>query len=109
MNLAQIINAAKKEEQNYNYKRVIMLYQSALGKTDDDDFYTFLPLIYTKLAKAYQNLSDWYEALEYYTQAQDFYFNTSNKDKFYEIKLEIANVYYAMYKHEKREIHIIRT
>lgn len=100
MSLAQIINAAKKEEQNYNYKRVIMLYQSALGKTDDDDFYTFLPLIYTKLAKAYQNLSDWYEALEYYTQAQDFYFNTSNKDKFYEIKLEIANVYYAMYKHE---------
>lgn len=100
MNLSQIINAAKKEEQNYNYKRVVMLYQNALTKTSDDDFYTFLPLIYTKLAKAYQNLSDWYEALEYYNQAQDFYFNASNMFKVYEIKLEIANVYYAMYKHE---------
>ena len=38
-----------------------MLYQNALTKTEDDDFYTFLPHIYTKLAKAYQNLSDWYE------------------------------------------------
>ncbi len=100
MNLAQILNAAIKEEKIYNYKRVIMLYQSALLKTDDEDFYTFLPSIYTKLAKAYQNLSDWYEALEYYTQAQDFYFNASNMNKFYEIKLEIANVYYSMYKHE---------
>lgn len=98
MSLQQILNAANKEEQNYNYKRVVMLYQNALTKTDDDDFYTFLPHIYTKLAKAYQNLSDWYEALEYYTQAQDFYFNASNMFKFYEIKLEIANIYYLMYK-----------
>ena len=98
MSLQQILNAANKEEQSYNYKRVVMLYQNALTKTDDDDFYTFLPHIYTKLAKAYQNLSDWYEALEYYTQAQDFYFNASNMFKFYEIKLEIANIYYLMYK-----------
>ncbi len=100
MSLHQILNAAKKEEQSYNYKRVVMLYQNALTKTNDDDFYTFLPLIYTKLAKAYQNLSDWYEALEYYTQAQDFYYNTSNMNKVYEIKLESANIYYLMYKHD---------
>lgn len=100
MNLQQIMNAANKEEQNFNYKRVIMLYQNALTKTNDEDFYTFLPHIYTKLAKAYQNLSDWYEALEYYTQAQDFYFNASNMYKFYETKLEIANIYYQMYKLE---------
>lgn len=100
MSLQQILNAANKEEQNYNYKRVVMLYQNALTKTEDDDFYTFLPHIYTKLAKAYQNLSDWYEALEYYTQAQDFYFNASNMFKFYEIKLEVANIYYLMYKHD---------
>lgn len=98
MSLKQILNAANKEEQAYNYKRVVMLYQNALTKTDDDDFYMFLPQIYTKLAKAYQNLSDWYEALEYYTQAQDFYYNASNMFKFYEIKLEIANIYYLMYK-----------
>ena len=100
MDLTQLLNAAKQEEQNYNYKRVVALYQSALTKTDDDDFYTFLPSIYTKLAKAYQNLQDWYEALEYYTQAQDFYVNVSDMGKVYEIKLEIANIYYIMYKHE---------
>ncbi|MCM1339432.1 MAG: tetratricopeptide repeat protein [Muribaculaceae bacterium] len=100
MTLQQILNCAKQEEAAYNYKHAVMLYQSALTKTADDDFYTFLPSIYVKLAKAYQNLSDLYEALEYYTQAQDFYFNASNDLKVCEIKLEIANIYYLMYKHE---------
>ncbi len=100
MSLQQILNAAKHEEQQYNYKRVIMLYQSALTKKNDDDFYTFLPVIYTKLAQAYQKLSHWYEALEYYTQAQDFYYNASNMVKVSETKLSIANIYYLMYKHD---------
>ncbi len=100
MTLAQIMNAAKREEQNYNYKRVIMLYQQALTKNKDDDFYTFLPTIYIRLGKAYQNLSDWYEALECYTQAQDFYVNAANPVKVAEMKLEIANLYYVMYKHD---------
>ncbi len=100
MNLKQLLNTAKQEEIAYNFKRVVMLYQTALTKTDDENFYTFLPSIYTKLAKAYQNLQDWYEALEYYTQAQDFYVNVSDMNKVYEIKLEIANIYYIMYKHD---------
>ena len=98
MSLAQVMNAAKNEENSYNYKRVIMLYKQALTKTSDDDFYTFLPTIYYKMGKAYQNLSSWYEALEYYTQAQDFYVNISNPVKVAEMKLEIANIYYVMYK-----------
>jgi tetratricopeptide (TPR) repeat protein len=100
MSLTQILNVAKKEEQIYNYKRAIMLYQSALTKTEDEDFYTFLPSIYVNLAKAYQNISDWYEALEYYTQAQDFYSNAGNDNKVCEIKFEIANIYYLLYKHD---------
>ncbi|MGN0031607.1 MAG: hypothetical protein ACI37Q_06615 [Candidatus Gastranaerophilaceae bacterium] len=100
MNLTQLLNTAKQEEQKYNFKRVVTLYQNALTKTDDDDFYTFLPVIYTKLAKAYQNLQDWYEALEYYTQAQDFYVNVADNMKVFEIKLEIANIYYIMYKYD---------
>ena len=100
MSLMQMLNNAKQAEAQYNYKHAVMLYQSALTKTDDDDFYTFLPSIYMKLAKAYHNLSDLYEALEYYNQAQDFYYNTSNLEKAYEIKLEIANIYYSMYKHD---------
>lgn len=100
LSLVQLLNQAKKEEQNYNYKYVVMLYQSALTKKDDDNFYQFLPTIYVKLAEAYKHLSQWYEALESYTQAQDFYFNISSKNKENEIKLEIANIYYIMYKYE---------
>ena len=100
LSLTQLLNQAKQEEQKYNYKYVIMLYQNALTKKDDDNFYKFLPTIYVKLAQAYKHLSHWYEALEYYTQAQDFYFNASNKDKVCEIKLEIANIYYIIYKHD---------
>lgn len=100
LTLTQLLNLAKQEEKNYNYKSVISLYQSALTKKDDDNFYFFLPTIYVKLAEAYKHLSQWYEALEYYTQAQDFYFNASNLDKVSEIKLEIANIYYIIYKHD---------
>lgn len=100
LNLTQILNLAKQEEQKYNYKYVISLYQNALTKNDDDNFYFFLPTIYVKLAEAYKHLSQWYEALEYYTQAQDFYFNASNPEKVSEIKLEIANIYYIIYKHD---------
>ena len=100
MNLKQLLNAARQEEKAYNYKRAVMLYQTALTKTNDDDFYTFLPYIYIKLAQSYQNLHDWYEALEYYTQAQDFYVNAGQTDKVYEMKLEIANIYYIMYKYD---------
>ena len=100
MNLQQILNLARSEENNYNYKHVVQLYQTALTKTSDDDFYKFLPSIYIKLAQAYQHLSDLYNAMEYYTQAHDFYYNASNFDKVYEMKLEIANIYYAMYKND---------
>ncbi len=100
LNLTQIINLAKQEEQKYNYKYVVSLYQNALTKKDDEHFYFFLPTIYVKLAEAYKHLSQWYEALEYYTQAQDFYYNASNLTKISEIKLEIANIYYIIYKHD---------
>lgn len=100
LNLTQIINLAKQEEQKYNYKYVVSLYQNALTKKDDEHFYFFLPTIYVKLAEAYKHLSQWYEALEYYTQAQDFYYNASNLTKVSEIKLEIANIYYIIYKHD---------
>lgn len=100
MSLLQLMNQAKKEEADYNYKNAIKLYNQALTKTTENDFYTYLPIIYTKLAQNYKNISDWYEALEYYTQAQDFYVNVSNSLKVAQIKLEIANLYYIMYKHD---------
>ncbi len=100
LDLKSILNIAKQEEAKYNWKNVILLYQSALTKKNDDNFYQFVPKIYIQLAKAYTHLSQWYEALEAYTQAQDFYFNASNFVKVNEIKLEIANIYYIIYKHD---------
>lgn len=100
LSLTQLLNAAKQEEAKYNYKHAILLYRNALTKKDDDNFLKFLPTIYIKLASAHKHLSQWYEALEAYTQAQDFYYNVADKAKVSEIKLEIANIYYIMYKHE---------
>ncbi len=98
--LTQLLNLAKQEEVKYNYKNAILLYQKALLKNDDENFYRFLPVIYIKLAEAYKHLSQWYEALESYTQAQDFYFNVSDMTKVWEMKLEMASIYYIMYKHD---------
>ncbi len=100
LSLMQILNLAKVEEQKNNYQEVIMLYNSALTKKDDDNFYRFLPNIYLYLANIYKKISKWYEALECYTQAQDFYYNAGNTDKINEIKFEIANIYYIVYKHD---------
>ncbi len=104
LSLTKIINLARQEENKYNYKHAIMLYQNALTKRDDDDFLKFLPTIYTNIAKNYKNLSMWYEAIEYYTQAQDFYYNASNELKCCEVKLEIANIYYIIYKHDNAKV-----
>ena len=88
MTLTEILNSAKDEETKYNYKHAVLLYQSALNKTDDDNFDTFLPTIYKKLAQAYKHLSDWHNALEYFTKLQDYYFNISEEEKAWEIQLE---------------------
>lgn len=100
LSLTQLINAAHKQEQNYEYKTAIVLYQTALTKKEDKNFDTFLPSIYLKLANAYKNLSKWFEALEYYNKAQDWYYNVSDNQKVCEIKLEIANIYFETYKQD---------
>ena len=100
MTLTELMNSAKDEETKYNYKHAVLLYQSALNKTDDDNFDTFLPTIYKKLAQAYKHLSDWHNALEYFTKLQDYYFNISEEEKAWEIQLEMASVYFATYKQE---------
>ena len=100
MTLTEILNSAKDEETKYNYKHAVLLYQSALNKTDDENFDTFLPTIYKKLAQAYKHLSDWHNALEYFTKLQDYYFNISEEEKAWEIQLEMASVYFATYKQE---------
>ena len=99
--LTELINIARQEEQAYNFKRVISLYQRALTLKNDDDYYTFLPKIYTKLAEAYQNLSDWFNSLKNYENALEFYISVSDNEKVCETKLAIANIYFITFKRDQ--------
>lgn len=100
INLTEILNRAKQQEKMFNYENAILLYQSALNKTDDTNYDNFLPIIYINLAKVNKYLSKWYEAIEYYTKAQDYYENVANNEKVAQIKLDLANVYFTIYKHD---------
>ena len=102
--LSQLVNAAKSEENKYNYKKAIAFYQRALLKKDDDDFYTFLPLVYTKLAKNFSSLADWFNALRYYDFALEFYTAAGDNEKIAAMKLEIANIFYVTFKHDKAKL-----
>lgn len=103
LSLINLINLARQEEQNFNYKKVIMIYQKALTMNSDDDYYTFLPKIYTKLAQNFNKLSDWFNALKYYELAEEFYFSTGDTEKINECKYEIANIYYITFKRDRAE------
>ena len=101
LSLAGLINAARNAENDYNYKKTIAYCQRALLCKDDDDFYTFLPSVYTKLAQNYRKLSDWFNSLRYYDLALEFYTSASDIEKINEMKLEIADIFYITFKHDK--------
>lgn len=101
MPLLQIINMAKQEEVNYNFKRAALLYQTALTRENDDDYYTLLPTIYTKTAMAYQHMSDWFNALKYFEQALEFFNSTGDIEKINEMKWHVAEIYYITFKRDK--------
>ena len=103
LSLVELVNLAKQEEQNYDYKKVIMIYQKALTMNSDDDYYTFLPTLYTKLAEAFKNLSDWFNSLKYYELAMEFFNSTGDNEKINESKFEIANIYYITFKRQLAE------
>lgn len=103
MPLVELLNLAKKEEQQFNYQKVAMIYQKALTMNTDDDYYTFLPTIYTRLASAFKNMSDWFNAQKYYELAVEFYISTGDTEKINECKYEIANIYYITFKRDMAE------
>lgn len=103
LSLINLLNLARKEEQNFDYKKVIMILQKALTMNNEDDFYTFLPTIYTKLAQNFKKLSDWFNALKYFELASDFYITTGDTEKINESKYEIANIYYITFKRDRAE------
>ncbi len=101
--LVDLINLAQKEEHNFEYERAVMIYQKALTLNNDDDYYTFLPLLYTKLAEAFKKLSDWFNSLKYFELAVEFFLSTGDNEKVCEIKYEIANIYYITFKRDRAE------
>lgn len=102
--LIDLINMAKQEEMNFDYHKAVMFYQKALTMNTDDDYYTFLPMLYSQLAKAFKNMSDWFNAQKYFELAVEFYVSTGDIQKINEYKYEIANIYYLTFKRDKAEI-----
>lgn len=96
--LTDIMIFAEKQERNYQYAQMIELYGKALTYKEDNDYYVYLPTIYTKLGLAYQKMSDFDNSIKFYTQAKEFYEKTSDSVKANQIKYDIANVYYEIYK-----------
>lgn len=103
LSLLDLINLAKKEEDNFDYSKVAMIYQKALTMNKDDDYYTFLPVLYTKLGQAFNKMSDWFNALKYYELAVEFYISTGDTEKINLCKYEIANIFYITFKRDKAE------
>lgn len=103
LSLVNLINLAKKEEENFEYLKAVMIYQKALTMNTDDDYYTFLPTLYTKLAQSFKNMKDWFNSLKYFELAQEFFQSTGDTEKINECKYEIANIYYITFKRDKSE------
>lgn len=101
LSLVNLLNLAKQEEQKFDYKKVIMILQKALTMNTDDDFYTFLPTLYTKLGENFNKLSDWFNSLKYYELAKEFYVSTGDTQKINECEYEIANIFYITFKRDK--------
>ena len=105
MSLVELMNLARQEENKFNFKRVIMIYQRALMMKNTPDFQTFLPIINSRLASAYAKISDWFNALKFYEESAKIYSVAGDNIKLAEIMLEIANIRYVMFKKDKaREI-----
>lgn len=105
LSLLELMNLALQEENKFNFKRVVMIYHRALTMKNSSDYQTFLPKINSKLASAYANLSDWYNALKFYEEALRVYIAAGDIFKQAETRLEIANIYFSMYKRtEARDV-----
>ncbi len=101
MTLVELINLARQQENKYNFKRVVMIYQRILMMKNDPNYIKFLPVVYNRLGTAYSKLSDWFNALKYNEEALKIYISGADTLKAADIKLEMADVYYQMFKRDK--------
>ena len=101
LTLVELVNKAKQEEAAFNYRHATALYQKALLQKNDEEYYTYLPDIYTNIAYDYQQLSNWYDAQKYYEMAKEFYRSAGDTENYNKMKYNIANVYYMTFKKDK--------
>ena len=101
LNLVELINHAKQEEANFNFKHSTELYIKALAQKTDENYYTYLPTIYERLSYGYQQLSDWFNAQKYCEMADEFYTSAGNFEKSSLAKYNLANIFYMTFKKEE--------
>lgn len=101
MSLVELINLARQQENKYNFKRVVMIYQRILMMKNDPNYIKFLPVVYARLGMAYSKLSDWFNALKYYEDALKIYVSGADTLKAADMKLDMADVYFQMFKRDK--------
>lgn len=101
LNLKSIILLAKEAENQYDYAKVVELYQKALSKTADEFYQGYLPSIYKRIANAYRKLANYENSINYYNLAQEIYESTENFVKANYVKFKKADIFYETYKLEK--------
>jgi len=96
--LRELVKQIKRAELNYHYASIIELGIKALSLKDDENYQTYLPLIYTKMAHSYQKIANYENSLRYYNLAQEIYNEKGNVVKASYVKLNIARIFYETYK-----------
>lgn len=96
--LRELLQKIKRAEINYQYSSIVELANKALTMTKDENYQTYLPLIYTKMAHSYQKLANYETSLKYYNLAQEIYNDKGNIVKASYVKLNIARIFYETYK-----------
>jgi len=96
--LRELVQQIKRAELRYQYANIVELGDKALTMTKDENYQTYLPLIYTKMAHSYQKLANYEASLKYYNLAQEIYNSKGNTVKASYVKLNIARIFYETYK-----------
>lgn len=96
----EYIKIAQNYENAFNFANAIMYYKQALTYTNDENFNTKQPIIYTKLAICSKKIQDFDEAVRYYEKVYSLYLSEESP-KANEILLSVAEIYTESYKFDK--------
>lgn len=104
MTIKELIKLIKGAEASYRYTKVIELCDKALQKTNDENYQSYLPMLYIELGYSYQKIAKYESSLKYYNLAKELYTNEGKFVKANHLKLSIANIYIETYKFAQAKI-----